>query len=62
MIGQQVNATIRPGIVLATGESYYPTGDEWIVAFALAGFQWAIDAAEQREQLRTEAMKGHNED
>jgi hypothetical protein len=38
--------TIRPGIVTSTGETIYPTGDEWILAFAIKGCQWAIDIVE----------------
>ena len=40
---------IRPGIVLANEETYYPTGAEWILAFALHGCQWAIDLLESEE-------------
>lgn len=34
---------IKPGIVTKTGETIYPTGYEWLLAFAIKGFQWAID-------------------
>ena len=44
--------TIRPGIVSRdyyNGEhTYYPTDDEWLLAFALQGCQWAIDAVETK--------------
>jgi len=33
-----------PGIVTEDGRTIYPTGLEWILAFALNGCQWAIDA------------------
>lgn len=38
--------TICPGIVLQDGRTIYPTGAEWILAFAIAGCQWAIDEIE----------------
>lgn len=40
---------IRPGIVVNDGygeSTIYPTGPEYILAFALAGCQWAIDEIE----------------
>jgi len=42
---------IRPGIVCKDGSTYYPTGDEWMLAFALKGCQWAIDAVEEKRQV-----------
>jgi hypothetical protein len=36
--------TIRPGVLMPDGSTYYPTNVEWLIAFALAGFQWAADA------------------
>ena len=41
---------IQPGIVVKNeyGEekTIYPTGPEWVLAFALRGCQWAIDEIE----------------
>lgn len=44
---------IRPGIIVIKDgfpETIYPTGDEWILAFALKGCQWAIDIIEEKRQ------------
>jgi hypothetical protein len=38
--------TIRPGILTREGRIIYPTGVEWVLAFAFAGCQWAIDEIE----------------
>ena len=38
---------IRPGVVLPDGRTYYPTGREWLLAYAVAGCQWAVDALEE---------------
>lgn len=46
-----VKETIRPGIVLRDGTTYYPTGDEWLLAFAINGCQWAIDEVLRREKI-----------
>lgn len=41
---------IEPGIVVTDYygnlETIYPTGAEWIIAFAIKGCQWAIDEIE----------------
>jgi len=37
---------IRPGVVTSDGRTIYPTGVEWVLAFAFAGCQWAIDEIE----------------
>ena len=47
--------SIRTGIVTASGRTIYPTGIEWLLAFAIKGCQWAIDElplAIERQQLR----------
>lgn len=36
---------IKPAILI-NGETIYPTGIEWLVAFALSECQWAKDALE----------------
>jgi len=41
--------TIRPGVVLHSGERYYPEGWMWILAFAIKGCEWAVKIAEQEE-------------
>lgn len=41
--------SIKPGIVLSDGTTYYPSGFEWILAFALRDCQWAIDILEKPE-------------
>lgn len=43
--------TIHPGVVI-DGRTYYPTGRQWLVAFAIVGCQWAIDALEKEESTR----------
>lgn len=30
--------------ILINGRTYYPTGFEWLLAFAIAGCKWAEDA------------------
>lgn len=50
---------IRPGIVLNNGETYYPTGIEWILAFALKGCDWAIKALEEWRKDEPNRWKGH---
>lgn len=40
--------TINPAIMI-NGETYYPKGYEFILGFALAGCQWAIDKADTPE-------------
>ncbi len=42
--------TIRPG---NTGETWYPTGAQWLSAYALAGCKWAIDALEKYKREYT---------
>lgn len=37
---------IKPGIVTRDGSTVYPTGIEWILAFAIRGVPWAITAWE----------------
>ncbi len=52
---------IRPGIVVKDEwgfeKTIYPTGMEWIMAFALKGCQWAIDilGSEEVELARKRA-------
>ena len=41
--------TIKPGIKTKYG-IFYPTGEEWILGFAFAGCQWAIDIVTRWEQ------------
>jgi hypothetical protein len=43
---------IRPGIVLEDGTTYYPTGEEWLLAFALKGCEWAARALEEIDWKR----------
>ncbi len=43
---------LEPGIVIADGSTIYPTGPEWILAFAIKGCQWAIDMLESGELNR----------
>ena len=38
---------ITPGVLLPSGETYYPTGLEWLLAFATAGCKWAEVALEE---------------
>lgn len=40
---------IRPGILLPDGHTIYLTGAEWVLAFAIAGCQWAVDIVESGE-------------
>jgi len=42
--------TFAPGINV-NGRTYTPEGWEWILGFALAGCQWAIDIAGEPEFL-----------
>ena len=46
---------IYPGILMPGGGTIYPTGVEWIVAFALKGCQWAIDEIESGRLERSQA-------
>ena len=48
-VGETESLRIRPGIVTSSGETIYPTGTEWLLAFALKGCQWAIDALQSPE-------------
>lgn len=41
----ETTETIRPGVVI-DGNTYYPPGWMYILAFALRGCQWAIDKIE----------------
>ena len=45
---------IKPAIVI-DGKTVYPTGFEWLLAFAIAGCKWA-------EELLPEAIKNFNKD
>lgn len=36
--------TIRPGVKLPSGVTYYPTAREWLMGFAAAGCEWAVEA------------------
>ena len=38
---------IRPGILLPNGITVYPTGLEWIIAWAIRGVPWAEKALDQ---------------
>lgn len=49
---------IIPGVRLPDGRTYYPTGLEWLVAFAMAGCQWAIEALERYESEQGERWSG----
>jgi hypothetical protein len=40
--------TFAPSVLLPDGRTYEPTGVEWLLAFALAGHQWAIDALPEK--------------
>jgi hypothetical protein len=50
---------IRPGIVVrdeyGSEKTIYPTGIEWILAFAIKGCEWAIKALEEFEPHRYDA-------
>lgn len=35
---------IRPSVIMPDGSVVYPSGIDWLMGFALAGCQWAIDA------------------
>jgi hypothetical protein len=49
---------IRPGIVdQKTGETIYPTGDEWLLAFAIRGCRWAVDAIERKTGKKLDEIK-----
>jgi hypothetical protein len=41
--------SFAPGIVTPDGRTVYPTGYEWLLAFALRGCQWAIDLLPEAE-------------
>lgn len=45
--------TIRPGIVMPNGAVVYPTGFEWLLAFAISGCQWAVDALPEAIERHT---------
>lgn len=38
-----MSETFSPGIVTQDGRTIYPTGTEWLLAFAIKGFKWAED-------------------
>jgi hypothetical protein len=38
-----------PGIKTASGNTIYPKGWEWVLGFALAGCDWAIELADKPE-------------
>jgi len=40
--------TIKPSIKTGDGKIYYPTGDEWLVFFAVCGCEWAIEALKRK--------------
>jgi hypothetical protein len=46
--------TIKPA-VLVNGRTIYPTGFEWLLAFAIKGCKWAEDAL-------PEAVENYNKD
>jgi hypothetical protein len=46
--------TIKPAI-LVDGRTIYPTGIEWLLAFAIKGCKWAEDAL-------PEAIENYNKD
>jgi hypothetical protein len=58
--------TIQPGIVVkdyyGNKTTIYPTGAEWILAFALKGCQWAIDEIEsgRLQQAQDSLWEGEN--
>jgi hypothetical protein len=43
---------IKPGIKTPDGKTYYPTGDEWLIFFAINGQQWAINALKEKEEYK----------
>jgi len=45
--------SFAPGVVI-NGIHYTPTGKEWLVAFAMAGCQWAIEALVREKPLDAE--------
>jgi hypothetical protein len=45
-----MKTTFAPGIVTRWGDTIYPTGDEWLLFFALKGCKWAVEALEEREK------------
>lgn len=49
---------IRPGVLLPDGTTYYPTGLEYLLAFALAGCGWAIEALAAWEAAEPERWAG----
>lgn len=52
--------TIEPGVVIE-GRTYYPTSAMYIFAFAMRGFQWAIDEVLKNEDYWRYCyeMRGH---
>jgi len=48
-----VMPAIRPGIVTQDGTTIYPTGIEWLLAFAVNGCQWAVDALPENVDKET---------
>jgi hypothetical protein len=36
--------SVRPALQMKDGTTVYPTNVEWLIAFAIKGCQWAIDA------------------
>jgi hypothetical protein len=49
LMEQKMKGVIRPGIVTRDGTTIYPTGYEWLLAFAIRGCQWAIDMLPEAE-------------
>lgn len=52
--------SMRPSILLKDGRTIYPTNFEYLIAFSIAGCQWAIDAlpeAEINNKLHVEKME-----
>jgi hypothetical protein len=51
--------SIKPGIVVedyyGNETTIYPTGNEWLLAFAFKGCDWAIKALENFESHRYDA-------
>lgn len=43
------NKNIKPAILTSDDQTIYPTGHEWILAFALKGCKWAIRIIESGE-------------
>ena len=40
--------SFSPSIRTRSGETYYPTGDEWLLFFAIKGCEWAKKAIENK--------------